>query len=422
MKFSRMLISAPAAAAASVALCMAPALAGPNAEDEQGATAPQSVQTRFSDEEIAIMAKTSGRTEAQQRGHLAAQEKQNNAYADLFKKGHRYDGAYFNKDNKLVLQAKKGSPAAKAAEAQGLTVTSPQFGEQRLSEITEALTKSIGKDADVASISPDVIGDTVVVTVVNNEGQATVDKLAAKYGDAVTVQRGEANVMQRNVAGGDKMDLGGGYCSAGFGANDGTQNFMVWAGHCLEGIDEVHAEDGTLVGHQKDTKFVSYDGQTDKDMGIVELADGVTMDGTVNDHGEGKIEVDATKGAWKAPIGTDACKSGATSGITCGKVTGYDATVTYSDHQGRVQAQVVGLGEASICTAPGDSGGAYVSGGYAIGMTSGGPAGQECGFNGGYVEGSSYFQPVTDALEEYGLEYGNIGASDGGGEDTDPLQ
>ncbi|WP_176451591.1 hypothetical protein [Enemella dayhoffiae] len=45
-------------------------------------------------------------------------------------------------------------------------------------------------------------------------------------------------------------------------------------------------------------------------------------------------------------------------------------------------------------------------GGYAVGMTSGGPATQRCTFNGGYLSGeSSYFQPVTDALNYYGLTY-----------------
>ena len=101
------------------------------------------------------------------------------------------------------------------------------------------------------------------------------------------------------------------------------------------------------------------------------------------------------------------CRTGATSGVTCGKVTGYNASVNYSDSQGRAVAQVSGLGTSSVCTAPGDSGGAYTAGGYAVGMTSGGPSNQRCGFNGGYMGGPSYFQPVQDALNYYGLRYGH---------------
>ncbi|NNG19994.1 hypothetical protein HJ590_10480 [Naumannella sp. ID2617S] len=64
------------------------------------------------------------------------------------------------------------------------------------------------------------------------------------------------------------------------------------------------------------------------------------------------------------------------------------------------------MAAASVRRPRGDSGGAYVSGGYAVGMTSGGPATQRCTFNGGYLSGkSSYFQPVTDALNYYGLTY-----------------
>ncbi len=80
--------------------------------------------------------------------------------------------------------------------------------------------------------------------------------------------------------------------------------------------------------------------------------------------------------------------------------------MTYSDEYGQSVAQVSGLGTSTVCTASGDSGGAYTSGGYAVGMTSGGPAAQRCGFNGGYVDGQSYFQPVTDALNYYGLTFG----------------
>ncbi len=419
MKITRIMTAGSAVAAAALALSVAPAMADP-AVDEHKDVTPMSVQQEFSDKEIAIMAKSSGRTISEQKNHLQEQETQNNAYAKLFSKGHNFDGAYFDENNNLVLNAKPGSKAAKAAEAAGLKVASPTFGEDRLTEITDSLGDALASNGSVASVVPDIKADTVVITVTNAKGEKAAKKAAAKFGEAVTIQRGEANTMQKNVKGGDKMMLGGGYCSAGFPANDGSKNYMVWAGHCLDGIDRVTDEGGSLVGTAADTKFKSYSGRISYDMGIVALADGVTLDGTINQYNARGAHLDATKGAWKAPIGTDTCKSGATSGITCGQVTGYGASVTYSDHQGRVQARVENLGTASICTASGDSGGAYVSGGYAVGMTSGGPSNQQCGFNGGYVDGTSYFQPVTDALETYNLEYGNIssgGGDNGGGDD-----
>ncbi|CAM5282267.1 serine protease [Streptomyces badius] len=63
---------------------------------------------------------------------------------------------------------------------------------------------------------------------------------------------------------------------------------------------------------------------------------------------------------------------------------------------------MTGLASSSVCTQGGDSGGAYVSGDQAQGMTSGGPSNQRC--NGQVnARGSSYFQPLDDALAYYGL-------------------
>src|SRR5690606_13584975 len=164
-------------------------------------------------------------------------------------------------------------------------------------------------------------------------------------------------------------------------------------------------ESTTLLATGYDTEFFSYDGPSDKDIGLGDIASAVHMTSAINDYGYGQ-RIDATQGAGSPPVGPHACESGATSGITCGEVTGYGITVNYTDAQGREQARVSGLASSSICTAPGDSGGAYVAGGYAIGMTSGGPSGQTCGFDQGYVEGtSSLFQPVEAALDEYGLTY-----------------
>lgn len=63
-----------------------------------------------------------------------------------------------------------------------------------------------------------------------------------------------------------------------------------------------------------------------------------------------------------------------------------------------------GLAEATVCTEGGDSGGAYISGTVAQGMTSGGPISAECGWNQGEAAGSySFYQPVVDAAEHYGV-------------------
>lgn len=77
-------------------------------------------------------------------------------------------------------------------------------------------------------------------------------------------------------------------------------------------------------------------------------------------------------------------------------------TVTYVDRNGGPDTVITGLATSSVCVEGGDSGGAYISGNQARGMTSGGPIDQQC-TGGVYSRGSSYFQPLDDALSYYGL-------------------
>ncbi|URN14439.1 S1 family peptidase [Streptomyces radiopugnans] len=86
-----------------------------------------------------------------------------------------------------------------------------------------------------------------------------------------------------------------------------------------------------------------------------------------------------------------------------GTVTGLNATVNYP--QGRVH----GLIRTNVCAQPGDSGGALFAGGVAIGLTSGGNGDCSSG-------GTTFFQPVTEVLDKFGLtvDLGSRPPADGG--------
>lgn len=405
MRLHRMIGMAGLTSATLLVAMTAPALADPPTDD----STPRTVDTRFSAQEIRIMAETSGRSESDQRQHLERQERKNNTYAELAADGHDYDGAYFTADDQLVVLAPTGSAAADAATDAGLKVVAPERGQAALEQLTATISDlaagADGRAAGIATIAPDITTDRVVVTVAGDTAPA--QKLLATYGDAVEIRQGAANSVQSTVLGGDEVTMGGFLCSAGFPAKNASgTRYMVWVGHCLEGTTTV-SKGGTRIGTTAGTAFTSYDGKPDRDIGYVKMDAEDTMSADVNDYGTTSA-LDASRGVWRAPVGTDVCKSGRTTGITCGKVTGYGASVTYSDESGQPVAQVSGLGTSTVCTEGGDSGGAYVSGGYAVGMTSGGPANQRCGgFNSGTVSGaSSYFQPVDDALRYYGLTYG----------------
>ena len=72
-------------------------------------------------------------------------------------------------------------------------------------------------------------------------------------------------------------------------------------------------------------------------------------------------------GSQVAAVGATLCKSGRTTGWTCGQVVSFDNSVNYGN--GDI---VYGLTEHDACVEQGDSGGANVSGSQAQGLSSGG--------------------------------------------------
>ncbi|MEK8173147.1 S1 family peptidase [Streptomyces sp. M19] len=90
------------------------------------------------------------------------------------------------------------------------------------------------------------------------------------------------------------------------------------------------------------------------------------------------------------PVGSAVCRSGSTSGWHCGTVEQVDAAVTYPE------GAVNGVTRTSVCAEPGDSGGSFLSGDQAQGVTSGGSG--DCA-----TGGTTYFQPVNPILSTYGL-------------------
>jgi streptogrisin D len=87
-------------------------------------------------------------------------------------------------------------------------------------------------------------------------------------------------------------------------------------------------------------------------------------------------------------------RSGSTTQVHSGTVTGLDATVNYGN--GDI---VDGLIQTDVCAEPGDSGGSLFSGSTAIGLTSGGSG--DCASG-----GETFFQPVTEALSAFGAQIG----------------
>ncbi|OEU99575.1 serine protease [Streptomyces qinglanensis] len=323
----------------------------------------------------------------------------------LRRDGVETDGTYFT-DGRLTLNVTGRSDAERARHA-GLSARVPERGARALEKITDELdARARDKTpSGVVSWSADLSSDTVVVKVADaGRDAATRTFLAAarEYGKAVRIEKDtERLAVQRDVYPGSRMNLNndpGSWCSVGFGAtsSSGTE-YLVTAGHCIENLPGLYF-DGSRFAKGTTGRF--HVGEHSVDMGVARVDSGWDITPTVGTWGStGNV---AVRGSNRAPVGADLCKSGSTTGWTCGSVEGYDVSVTYTDRNGGPDTVVTGLGSSTVCTEGGDSGGAYISGNQAQGMTSGGPIGQTCG--GVYDEGHSYFQPLDDALSYYDLD------------------
>jgi hypothetical protein len=316
------------------------------------------------------------------------------------------DGAFFDSARRLVVNVHT-TTAADAAKANGLTPRTVARGEKALTALqtkVQALADRSGS-AQVQSIGADLPSDTLQVVLQPGQQSAKTVALVKqlKAVPGVTVSTNSTTLaMTADVIGGQIMDLvPGTWCSLGFpGTLSNGNNVLLSAGHCVEGNPDVLNAAGTHIGKGIGSRFRT--GQPSVDMGL--------MDIDSEDVGRGYIDnrngqTTRVTGSSKAPVGSTICKAGNTTGWTCGTITQYNLTVNYGGAGGSV-TRTSGLARSTVCTEGGDSGGAYISGTVAQGMTSGGPSdGHDCGFNqGGNATGSySFYQPVVDAASYYGV-------------------
>ncbi|MEU5283976.1 S1 family peptidase [Streptomyces sp. NPDC020755] len=356
----------------------------------------------YQPEMVKALATTLGVSEKAAVRRLDREAEQQDRFAELRKDRVHTLGAFFAKDGSLIVNA-ADAEAAKDVRAAGLTARVPERGESELDRIKAQLDAKALKSAPagVSAWSVDLASDTVTVKVNGDSDAATRSflKAAKSNGDAVRVVKGQEKLeTQAVVPPGSRMTFNGYLCSVGYGAKDRSgRQVLVTAGHCIEDLPAL-AYNGTRFAKGTHTRFAL--GTRSVDMGIAAVDAGHSIGLDVTTYGRaGTVPV---KGSKRAPSGAALCKSGQTTQWTCGRVGSYNVSVTYTDQNGGPDTVVTGLASSSVCTQGGDSGGAYISGDQAQGMTSGGPSNQRCN---GQVNspGSSYFQPLDDALAYYGL-------------------
>ncbi|MCD9903595.1 alpha-lytic protease prodomain-containing protein [Streptomyces sp. MT29] len=256
----------------------------------------------------------------------------------------------------------------------------------RLEAVKDALDKAALSKApkNVPVWYVDVAANRVVVNAASTSAGEAFVKAAGVGDQLVTVARStEQPRALADIRGGDAYYMGGGgRCSVGFSVTrGGTQNGFVTAGHC--------GRVGTTTNGVNQQAQGSFQGSTfpGRDYAWVATNANWVPKPLVNGYGRGDVTV---TGSTPSVVGASVCRSGSTTGWHCGTIQQLNTSVTYPE------GTISGVTRTSVCAEPGDSGGAYISGSQAQGVTSGGSGNCSSG-------GTTYFQPLLPALQAYGL-------------------
>ncbi|MGI5141078.1 MULTISPECIES: S1 family peptidase [unclassified Streptomyces] len=250
-------------------------------------------------------------------------------------------------------------------------------------QLTKASDSVLNSDVAGTAWAVDPATNRVVVTVDSTVSKAEIAKIKKTAGGnagALTIKHtpGKFNKL---ISGGDAIYASSWRCSLGFNVQDSSGNYyFLTAGHCTDGAGTwwSNSSHTTTLGTTAGSSFPG------NDYGIVRYTNSsVAKSGAVGSQ-------DITSAATPS-VGTTVYRRGSTTGTHSGRVTALNATVNYGN--GEI---VYGLIQTTVCAEPGDSGGPLYGGSTAYGLTSGGSGNCTSG-------GTTFFQPVTEALSAYGV-------------------
>ncbi|WP_433343301.1 carbohydrate-binding protein [Micromonospora sp. CA-111912] len=302
--------------------------------------------------------------------------------------GSRYGGAWVTPDGAAVTVGVTTAADAATVRGLGAVPARVRHSEQALAAVVDRLDRRAGDAPDgVAGWYADLPTNSVVV-LARPGGDAEAEAFAA--GAPAGTVRVQATTEDprpyADVIGGNAYYIGSSRCSIGFSVQGG----FVTAGHCGSTGARTSQPGGTFRGS-------TFPG---RDYAWVQVDAGNTPRGLVNNYTGGTV---AVAGSTEAAVGAAVCRSGSTTGWRCGTIQQKNASVTYPE------GTVSGLTRSNACAEPGDSGGSWLAGSQAQGVTSGGSGNCTSG-------GTMYFQPVNPILAAYGLSL----ITSGGGPDPTP--
>ncbi|BCB73718.1 hypothetical protein GCM10022251_80150 [Phytohabitans flavus] len=301
--------------------------------------------------------------------------------------GAAYAGAWVAPDGGALIVGVTDKAQAARVRAAGARPQPVARSAADLDRTKAALDRRAAAAAGVHSWYVDPASNSVVVEA---STVAAADRFVRAAGVGGTAARTVAKASPYrpvyDVRGGDEYVIDNRVlCSVGFAVSGG----FVTAGHC-GGVGSTTSGSGAAQGTFRGSSF------PDNDYAWVQVNSNWVSRPVVNTYNGGTTNV---AGSQEAAVGSSVCRSGRTTGWRCGTITAKNVTVNYSG------SLVYGLVASSACAQPGDSGGSFISGNQAQGVTSG--AGGDC--NSG---GTTVYQPVNEILGVYGLSLTTTG---GGG-------
>ncbi|MEW2296763.1 S1 family peptidase [Streptomyces sp. NPDC006743] len=322
-------------------------------------------------------------TERQAKARLAAEASARTVEQAARKAaGAAYGGSWFDPKSDALVVALTDDTRRTAVEATGARTVHTRHTESQLNAVKAALD-ALRAPKGVSGWHVDPRAGAVTVTVVaahKSDNDVRKFLTRARAAGPVTVEetRQAPRTLAAGTVGGDPYYTGNVRCSIGFSVYGG----FVTAGHCGRPGMGVSGWDHSYVGTFQGSSF------PDNDYAWVSVGSGWWTVPVV--LGWGTVSDQLVRGSAEAPIGASICRSGSTSHWHCGTVLAKNETVNYSE------GAVHQMTKTNVCAEPGDSGGSFISGDRAQGVTSGGWGNCSSG-------GETWFQPVNEILGRYGL-------------------
>ncbi len=294
----------------------------------------------------------------------------------------RTAGTWYDADRGRMVVNVTTAGAARQVRADGLAARRVEHSNAALARVTRSLNDRVSTAGTAWAVDP--TSNEVVVTLdatVGPRATARLTRIVGSFGDRASVERIEGT-LQPTLSGGHAIYGGGSRCSLGFNVRSGSTYYFLTAGHCTNLASTWYANSSqtSQLGTRAGSSFPG------NDYGIVRYT---TTAGAGNVYLYNGSYRDITT-AGNAYVGQSVTRSGSTTGVHGGTVQALNATVNYAE------GQVSGLIRTNVCAEGGDSGGSLFAGSTALGLTSGGSGNCTWG-------GTTYFQPVTEALSVYGV-------------------